>query len=194
MEHRTEIRLSGSGGQGIILAAVILAEAAGVYEGLEVCQSQSYGPEARGGKSRADVIVSTEPIDYPMAMELDILLSLNQASCDAYFPLLKNDGLLIVDAAHVRQVPTDRAISLPFQQLALEKAKNPQSANMAALGALVALSGIVRTKSLESALNIRAPKGTIKSNLQALRAGIRAASQTDLKALPPFLATEEEEV
>ena len=107
-QARYEIRFSGSGGQGVILAAVIMAEAAGVYEGRYVCQTQSYGPEARGGSSKAEVVISDQPIDYPKALRPNLLLAMNQASCDAYFEDLQPDGLLVIDAALVTQVPTQR--------------------------------------------------------------------------------------
>ncbi len=92
---RFEIRLSGSGGQGIILASIILAEAAGIIEGYNVSQTQSYGPEARGGRCKAEVVISSKPIDYPKAVQLDMMLAMNQASCDAYFYDFKPNGLLL---------------------------------------------------------------------------------------------------
>ena len=79
---RYEIRLAGSGGQGLILAGVILAEAAGIYDGKFVCQTQSYGPEARGGASKAEVVISDEEIDYPKAIRPDVLLAMNQKSLE----------------------------------------------------------------------------------------------------------------
>jgi len=91
-EERYEIRLSGSGGQGIIMAAIVLAEAAGVYDEKYVCQSQSYGPEARGGTSKAEVIISNQTIDYPKAIKPDLLLTMNQEACNTYFPDLKAEG------------------------------------------------------------------------------------------------------
>ena len=84
MAERYEICLSGSGGQGLILAGIILAEAAGVHEGKHVAQSQSYGPEARGGASKAEVVISDEEIDYPMATRLDLLLAMNRSPELAY--------------------------------------------------------------------------------------------------------------
>lgn len=87
--ERYEIRLSGSGGQGLIIAGIILAEAAGIYDGKFVCQTQSYGPEARGGASKAEVVISDEEIDYPKAIKPDLLLAMNQKSCDVYFFDLK---------------------------------------------------------------------------------------------------------
>src|SRR4030042_4909584 len=98
MPYRYEIRLGGSGGQGIILMGIILAEAIGIYEGKSVAQTQSYGPEARGGSSKSEVVISDEEIDYPKAMKPDLLLAMNQKSCDDFYPDLKPDGMLIVDS------------------------------------------------------------------------------------------------
>ncbi len=84
MQNRYEIRLAGSGGQGLILAGVILAEAAGLYDGKFVCQTQSYGPAARGGASMAEVVISDSEIDYPKAVHPDVLLAMNQKSLDTY--------------------------------------------------------------------------------------------------------------
>src|SRR4030066_2016765 len=98
MSTRFEIRLAGSGGQGLILAGIILAEAAGIYDGKFVCQTQSYGPAARGGASKAEVVISDGEIDYPKAIQPDVLLAMNQKSLDAFSSDLKPGGLLLVDA------------------------------------------------------------------------------------------------
>lgn len=192
--ERYEIRLSGSGGQGIILAALVLAEAAGVYDGKHVCQTQSYGPEARGGASRAEVVISQEAIDYPKAMKPHVLLAMNQESCDKFFMDLDPSGLLVVDATLVHHVPTSRAVALPFTEIAREKLGTEVVANMVALGALGHLTRMVSLKSLESALLEKVPKGTQKINKEALRAGIKAAKKVDLSALPPSLTSEQEEI
>ena len=89
---RHEIRLAGSGGQGIIMAAIVLAEAAGVHEGKQVSQTQSYGPEARGGTCKAEVVISDAPIDYPKVSRPDFLLAMNQASVNTYFGRSQADG------------------------------------------------------------------------------------------------------
>jgi len=191
---RYEIRLSGSGGQGIILAALVLAEAAGVYDGKHVCQTQSYGPEARGGASKAEVVISQEAIDYPKAMKPHVLLAMNQESCDKFFMDLNPHGLLVVDATLVHHVPTSRAVALPFTEIAREKLGTEIVANMVALGAVGYLTQVVSLKSLESALLERVPKGTQKINKEALRAGIKAAKKVDLSILPPSLASEQEEI
>ena len=177
MPYRYEIRLSGSGGQGLILMGIILAEAIGIYDRKYVAQTQSYGPEARGGSSKSEVIVSDEEIDYPKAMKLDLLLAMNQKSCDEFYPDLKPDGLLIVDSTFVAQLPTPKVFQIPFTRIAREKFKKEVVANIIALGALSQLSPIVTPKAIESAVLARVPQGTEKLNRDALRAGLNAAKQ-----------------
>ena len=177
MGNRYEIRLSGSGGQGLILMGIILAEAIGIYDGKYVAQTQSYGPEARGGSSKAEVVVSDEEIDYPKAMKLDLLLAMNQKSCDEFYSDLKPDGLLIVDSTFVTQVPTQKAFQVPFTRIAREKFKREVVANIVALGALSQFTPIVSSKAIESAVLARVPKGTEKLNRDALKAGMSAAKR-----------------
>jgi 2-oxoglutarate ferredoxin oxidoreductase subunit gamma len=177
MGSRYEIRLSGSGGQGLILMGIILAEAIGIYDGKYVAQTQSYGPEARGGSSKSEVIVSDEEIDYPKAMKLDLLLAMNQKSCDEFYPDLKLDGVLIVDSTFVTQIPTPKAFQVPFTRIAREKFKREVVANIIALGALSQLTPIVSVKAIESAVLARVPKGTEKLNRDALMAGMNAAKR-----------------
>lgn len=183
MGFRYEIRLSGSGGQGIILMGIILAEAIGIYDGRYVAQTQSYGPEARGGSSKSEVIVSDEEIDYPKAMKPDLLLAMNQKSCDEYYPDLKPEGLLIVDSTFVAQPPTPKAFQIPFTRIARQRFKREVVANIIALGALVQLSPICSPKAMEAAVLARVPKGTEKLNRDALRAGMAAARQIKKKAM-----------
>ena len=175
MSYRYEIRLSGSGGQGIILMGIILAEAIGIYDGKCVAQTQAYGPEARGGSSKAEVVVSDEEIDYPKAMKPDLLLAMNQKSCDEFYPDLKPDGILIVDSTFVRQIPTPKAFHVPFTRIAREKFKREMVANIVALGALTQLTPMVSAKAVEAAVLARVPKGTETLNRDALKAGMAAA-------------------
>jgi 2-oxoglutarate ferredoxin oxidoreductase subunit gamma len=175
MSYRYEIRLSGSGGQGLILMGIILAEAIGIYDGKNVAQTQSYGPEARGGSSKAEVVVSDEEIDYPKAMKPDLLLAMNQKSCDEFYADLKPDGILIVDSTFVRQVPTPKAFQVPFTRIAREEFKREVVANIIALGALSQLTPMVSTRAVEAAVLARVPKGTEKLNREALKAGMAAA-------------------
>ncbi len=191
---RFEIRLSGSGGQGIILASIILAEAAGVFEGYHVSQTQSYGPEARGGRCKAEVVISSKQIDYPKAVQLDMMLALNQASCDAYCYDFKPNGLLLVDSGLVEQVPTSRVVELPFTEIARKVAGMDLVANIVALGVLGYLCPILSIDGLKAALDARVPKDTRKLNKKALQAGIKAAKKFDLDSLPRSVIPDEEEI
>ena len=191
---RFEIRLCGSGGQGIILASIILAEAAGIFEGYNVSQTQSYGPEARGGRCKAEVVISSSQIDYPKAVQLDMMLAMNQASCDAYCFDFKPNGLLLVDSGLVDQVLTSRVVSLPFTRIAREVAGKELAANIVALGALGHFCPLLSRKSLESALAARVPRETKEMNSKALLAGIKAAEKFDLDSLPRSIIPEEEEI
>ncbi len=193
-KDRYEIRFAGSGGQGIIMAAIVLAEAAGVYDGKYVCQTQSYGPEARGGNSRAEVVISKAGIDYPKAVQPDLLLAMNQGAFDANFPDLKSEGLLVVDTSLVDQVPTGRVVAIPFTQIARKDVGKEFAANIVALGAVAYLTQVVSLKSLEKALAARVPEKTEKMNRKALHAGVKAARKVDLSALPHFVNPEDEEV
>lgn len=175
MAQRYEIRLSGSGGQGLIIAGIILAEAAGIHDGKHVCQTQSYGPEARGGASKAEVVISDEEIDYPKAIKPDLLLAMNQSSCDLFFFDLKPTGTLVVDSTFVKQLPTTRAVAIPFTHLARTELKKEMAANIIALGCLVRLTDIVSLGSLEAAVLARVPRGTEELNRKALELGIEAA-------------------
>lgn len=170
---RVKIRLAGSGGQGVILASIVLAEAAGIHDDRFVVQSQSYGPEARGGSCKAEVVVSNYPIDYPKAKNLDILLTLNQASLDQYFYDLKPDGVLIVNSDFCHQLPVSTAYQLPMNTLAREKVGLIQTMNILSLGALAAITGIVSSKALREAVRNRAPGGTEEINLKAVDTGLR---------------------
>lgn len=179
--NRYEVRLSGSGGQGLVLAGVILAEALGIYEGKNVAQTQSYGPEARGGASRSDVVVSNDEIYYPKTTDLDLLLCLTQESCDEYYKDLKEEGILIVDSERVRQLPTHRAFSIPFIRTAKDKVGTPVVANVVSLAAIAAISGICTRESIESAVLKRAPMGTEEKNKLACDLGYELGTQARKK-------------
>jgi len=183
MAERFEIRLAGSGGQGLILAGIILAEAGGVYDGKFVCQTQSYGPEARGGASKAEVVISDEEIDYPKAIRPDVLLALNQKSLDTFMADLKPGGLLLVDADLVSEAPAIGTVAVPFTRIARELG-HVMAANIVALGALAQLTGAVSLNSLETAMLARVPKGSEDLNRRALAAGVNAAKAIDPVSLP----------
>ncbi len=193
---RYEVRLSGSGGQGIIVAGIILAEAAGIYEGKEVCQTQAYGPEARGGASKAEVVISDAEIDYPKAIQPDVLLAMNQKACDTYAHDLKPGGLLVVDSTLVHDLPSRQAIALPFTKIARQELGKEMVANIVALGALAKIAGVVSLGNLEKAVLARVPPGTEELNRRALAAGVAAAQDflrgKVLRCLDEPLGTTEE--
>ena len=178
---RTEIRLAGEGGQGMILAGIILAEAAAMYDDKYAVQTQSYGPEARGGASKAEVIIDSGEIDYPEVINADVLVALSQEACDKYAANLKKDGLLIVDAEKVGRVPFSSAVKVPITRLALEATGKTITANVVALGLLVGLTGVVSREALEKAVVARAPKGTEQFNRVALERGFEAAAAVSQK-------------
>jgi 2-oxoglutarate ferredoxin oxidoreductase subunit gamma len=169
--ERYEISLSGSGGQGLIFAGTILAQAIGIYDGKNVTHTQSYGPEARGGASRSDIVVSPGPIYYPKTIHLDLLLALTQEACDAYYLKLKEEGILVIDSYLVTQPPARDYKAFPFTQVAKEKLGTSIFANIVALGTLAALTKVVSKGALIEAVKDRAPKGTLEPNLKAIELG-----------------------
>lgn len=171
MDGQKEIRLGGSGGQGLILGGIILAEAA-ILDGKNAVQSQSYGPEARGGASKAEVIISNEEIDFPKVEQADLLLSLTQLACNKYIDALKEGGILIIDSSiEVDENLPFNIIKIPILNTAIEKIKKPMVANIVALGAIQAATEVVSKSSLEAAVLERVPKGTEKLNKDALVEG-----------------------
>lgn len=170
MLDRYEIRLAGTGGQGMILAGVILAEAA-IRDGKNVTQTENYGPEARGGASRSEVIISSGEIDYPEVIRADILLCMSQEACDTYYKDLKRNGLLIVDASQVKRTPRVGVVKADFTTWALEETEKPITASVLALGFLAGMTKLVSKKALEDTIRARTPKGTAEINIKALQRG-----------------------
>jgi len=165
---KMQIRLAGVGGQGVVLAGVILGEA-GAIEGLNVVQTQDYSSASRGGHSTADVIISKEPIYDLIVTKADVLVALAQLGYSTTKGSLKKEGLLIVDTDLVK--PDREFIGAPFTRLAEEKTGTALTVNMVALGYLVAKTGIVKKESVEKAIGRRVPKGTEEINLKAFRVG-----------------------
>ena len=177
MAVRTEVRMAGEGGQGMILAGIILAEAATIYEGHNAVQSQSYGPEARGGASKSEVIISAGEIDHPEVLQPDVVVALSQEAFRKFGSTVKPDGLLVVDADKVDSSSAPQAIRLPITKIAFETTGRIITANTVALGVLVALTGVVSRQALEKAILARAPRGTEEMNHKALDAGFAAAEK-----------------
>lgn len=173
MAQRYEVRLSGSGGQGLVLGGVILAEAVALFEGINAVQTQSYGPEARGGASKSEVIISDGDIDYPKATQIDLLLCLTQEACDKYSVDLKDGGILLADSRMVTKLPKGnfRVYHLPIIDTAKEKVGKVFVANIVALGAIAGLLESVSLENVEKAVLRRVPKGTENLNRRALTLG-----------------------
>ena len=179
MPERYEIRLGGSGGQGLILAGVILGEAASIYDDRNAVQTQSYGPEARGGMSKADVIISDGEIDYPKASSVDLLLALTQSSFNGYIKDVKDGGTVVYDTDLVSDVKEGnyRLVGLPIIRTAVKGLGKSMVANIVSLGAIVGLTGMVSREAVEKSLMSRAPRGTEEVNRRALYAGYELVSK-----------------
>ncbi|MGM0607403.1 MAG: 2-oxoacid:acceptor oxidoreductase family protein [Candidatus Muiribacteriota bacterium] len=172
-----EIRLSGSGGQGLILGGIVLGEAATIHDGVNATQTQSYGPEARGGASKSEVIISKNEIMFPKLENINVMVALNQKSCDSYVDDLRADGILITDSTMVKNLPVDveNIYSLPMAKTAREEFGNIIVLNMMSLGAVQALTGCVSKKALIKAIRNRVPRGTEDLNEKAARKGMELA-------------------
>lgn len=178
MSKHCEIRLSGSGGQGLLLAGIILAEAA-IMEDMNAIQTQSYGPEARGGASKAEVIISDKDIDFPKVQEPDLVLALTQVASDKYINTVRIGGTIVVDDSIT--LPSDlkecKVYKLPILRTAAEKVGKSIVANIVAIGCLAEILNTVSRESVENAVLARVPKGTEDLNRSALNAGYELAIQ-----------------
>ncbi|HID89520.1 MAG TPA: 2-oxoacid:ferredoxin oxidoreductase subunit gamma [Anaerolineae bacterium] len=183
MAERFEIRLAGTGGQGMVLAGILLADAA-VRDGKRVVQTQSYSPQARGGTSRSEVVISDEEIDYPEVLQADVLVCMSQEACDRFAGDVKEGGTLILEADLVHRAPRVNAVRIPITRLAREASGRAITANIVAVGLVAGLTGIVSRASLEAAVRERVPPGTEELNLKALAAGFEAAKPFRTAALP----------
>ena len=168
-----EVRFGGSGGQGVVLMGIILATAAN-HDGRCVVQTESYGPEARGGYSRSDVIISNGPIDYPKLDNADLLVALSQDSAQGYVKSLRREGVFIYDSEKVKSLPAfaGTSVGMPLSRWAKEETGRVQTTNVLALGAVVRMTGIVSLQSLREAVREAVPAGTQEVNLKALERGM----------------------
>lgn len=175
--QRFELRLSGLGGQGILTLGKVLGAGLALEEGYEVSQTQSYGPEARGGASRSDLVISSRLISYPKPEQLDLLVAMSQEACNLYYRHLKPGGLLLVDDSLVKQTPTNIYWGLPFTSLASQKLGMAQAANMVLLGALVHLVPFVQPKSMKKSLERNFAPRFLEGNLKAFQLGLTHAKK-----------------
>ncbi len=179
MAERYELRFSGAGGQGLITAGIILAEAASIVDNKYAVQSQSYGPEARGGASKAEVIISDEPIDYPKATVVDACLAMTQEAADKYAVGIKPGGLLLIDTDFVKNVPKGdfKVYDMPIVRTAKVEIGREIVANVIALGAMIALTDVVSRESGETAVLRKVPEAFIDLNKKAYSLGFEKVKE-----------------
>jgi len=170
---RIEVRLAGFGGQGIIRAGLMLAMAACIYGDKNAVQTQSYGPESRGGSCKSEVVISDQDIDYPKVVEPDVLMVMSQEAFTTYADTLKPSGTLLLDQDMVPRHEFKgkaRVFMVPSTKMAEELGKTIV-ANVVMLGALVALTDITSAEAFKNSLLSNIPKGTEKLNLTAFEKG-----------------------
>lgn len=173
--ERSRLVFSGSGGQGVITAAIILAKAAVIFEGKNAIQSQSYGAAARGGATRSDVLISDFEIHFPKVIQPNILVSLTQESYNTFSPILRPGGLLLVDSKYVNTEKKVDAkhVALPLYDTVMKKIGKPLVFNICMLGALIGISRVVEPESILKVLETTIPKDFMDMNKKALDLGIQ---------------------
>jgi 2-oxoglutarate ferredoxin oxidoreductase subunit gamma len=172
---RYEIRIAGFGGQGVVTIGKVIGVAAVLFEKKNAVQTQSYGPESRGGACRADVVLSDGDIHYPKVRSADVLVALSQTAQDVYLKDLKPGGLLIVDPLTVIQDPprTDiRLAKVPTAEMA-HALGNKKIQNMVALGAFSQLTGMLSSEALQRAIAETVPPVTLAQNIEAFHRGMK---------------------
>jgi len=169
----TEVRFGGSGGQGVILMGMILATAA-TLDHRRVVQTESYGPEARGGYSRSDVIISNDAVDYPEVERADLLVAISQSAATQYIASLRQDGIFIYDSEKVADPPVFKGttFAVPLTRMAVAETGREQTTNILTLGAVTAITGVVSVESLRKAVIGKVPQGTEELNSRALARGL----------------------
>ena len=177
MSGHYEVRVSGSGGQGLMILGDILAEAVGNHENRELILTKSYGPESRGGLCRSELIIDDVPINYPEVTQPDFVLALTQLSCDRYHRDMRPDGALLVDPMFVRVVPegVKNVYSIPLTEIAKNITGKEIAANIAAIGAMSELGKFAEPDSLKKSIRERFPQSMHESNEKVFDAGAEAA-------------------
>ena len=167
----------------MILAGKILAEAASIHDKKEAVMTQSYGPEARGGASKAEVIISNADIDYPKVTRADILLAMTQEALDKYSKFLNPQGLLLIDETFVGSIPSGikNIFKAPFNSLSMKLLGTPMSANIIALGSLVAISNVISREALIRTVLARVPAKALILNRLAVDLGFKVAYDSNFK-------------
>jgi 2-oxoglutarate ferredoxin oxidoreductase subunit gamma len=170
---------SGSGGQGVITASIILAEAAVLHENLNAVQSQSYGAEARGGSTRSDVIIADSRIDYPKVIQPNVLICLTQEAYNKFYQIIRPGGLLITDTRYVKiQKKVDaQQRELPMYESVMEKIGKPIVFNICMLGSVIRMTELVSPDSIMEVLQNRILPDFLDINRQALDLGLTLGDQ-----------------
>ncbi|MDK2822609.1 MAG: 2-oxoglutarate ferredoxin oxidoreductase subunit gamma [Clostridia bacterium] len=177
--ERYEIVISGFGGQGVVLGGIILAEAAAIYEDKNATHNQSYGPEARGGASKSEVIISDKTVHYPEIEKPDILVALTQEAVNKFASNLKESSIVLADSSikEINVANQVKVYSLPIIETAAIEVGSELVTNMVTLGALAAITKVVSKEALEKSMLSRIPKGTEELNLKALAKGFEIGEQ-----------------
>ncbi|WP_461209072.1 2-oxoacid:acceptor oxidoreductase family protein [Desulfocurvus sp. DL9XJH121] len=183
--QRFEICLSGLGGQGVLTLGKVMGQALALGHGFHVAQTQSYGPEARGGASRTDLVISTSPISYPKTDKIDLLVALSQEACNKYFQHLKPDSVLLVNSTLVKQVPTNHYLALPFTEMARDRLKLVQAMNTIVLGACTFLLPFTKRSVMRKSLEASLPAKIVEVNVKAFTMGYKEAEKA-FKTPPPL--------
>ena len=178
MERKWEVRFSGTGGQGIIRAAVILAQAA-LYDGFDAVQSQAYGPESRGGSTKGEVVIDKEMIYYPKVTCPNLVLCMSEQAYKKYAGDIRPNGILVLDSFNCHKddrIPAGvKVYEFPIIEKAREEIDNELSANVLALGIMVGLTDIVSEASMLAALEVTFKKSILDNNLRAFALGLEMA-------------------
>lgn len=177
--NNIRIVFSGSGGQGVITAAIILAEAAVIYSGKNATQTQAYGAAARGGATRSDIIISDSTINYPGVIQPNILMTLTQTAYNSFSGIIRPGGLLLADPRFVettRKVDA-KQLELPMYEQVMEKVGKPIVYNICTLGALIGITQILEPETVLQVLEQRIPKDFLEMNQRAFDLGLVLGSQ-----------------
>ena len=177
---RTEVQLGGFGGQGIISAGRIIGIAAAIYDKLEACFTQSYGPEARGGAAGSQVIISSDPIHHPHLMQPTSMIIMSQGAYSKYVPILATEGLLMIDSGLVN-LPEDhrsdiRTYGISATQIA-EKEGSNRAANTVMLGFWAAITKVVSSEAMRQAVVESVPVKTVDLNLRLFDIGFQKGQE-----------------
>lgn len=170
---RKEIRFAGFGGQGIIKSGIITASAAAIHGGKNAVQTQSYGPESRGGACKSEVVISEEDIDFPKVIEPDVLVVMSQHAYNDYAEDVKSGGVIIMDPdmiPHGKELKNVKVFRLPATRIAEELGRKIV-ANIVMLGAFAAITGLLDKDALKESIKANIPKGTEELNLAAFEKG-----------------------